>query len=82
LLAKALRGIEKSVAPFGHHTFLTFAEEIITNAQKKKLRKLINCKFTKHKSYNLPLSRFKTMEVFIQKRVQKLLAIPTNSKNL
>jgi hypothetical protein len=57
--------------------FVTFAEEVITKYQKKKLKKLINFKFTKHKSYNLPSSRLKIMEVFIQKRVQELLAIPT-----
>ena len=53
--------------------FLTFAKEIITKDQKKKLQKLINFKFKKHKSYNLPASRLKIIETFIQKRVQELL---------
>ncbi|MDM8556617.1 hypothetical protein QUF75_17970 [Desulfococcaceae bacterium HSG7] len=57
--------------------FLTFAKEIITKEHKKKLQKLINFKFTKHKSYNLPTSRLKVIEVFIQKRIQELLAIPS-----
>ena len=57
--------------------FLTFAKEIITEDQKKKLQKLIKFKFTKHKSYNLPSSRLKVIEVFIQKRTQELLAIPS-----
>ncbi|CAN2039120.1 Protein kinase [Candidatus Magnetomoraceae bacterium gMMP-15] len=55
--------------------FLTFAKEIITKEQKKKLKKLINFKFKKHKSYNLPASRLKIIEIFIQKRVQELLLI-------
>ena len=61
--------------------FLTFAEEVITKEQKKRLQKLINFKFRKHKSYNLPSSRLKVMEVFIQKRIQELLAIPAITKS-
>lgn len=57
--------------------FITFAKEIITREQKKKLQKLINFRFTKHKSYNLPSSRLKVIEVFIQKRIQELLAVPS-----
>ncbi len=57
--------------------FLSFVKEIITKEQKQKLQKLINFKFTKHKSYNLPSSRLKVIEVYIQKRIQELLAIPT-----
>jgi len=59
--------------------FLTFAKEIITKDQKKKLQKLINFNFNKHKSYNLPASRLKIIETFIQKRVQELLLIPSVS---
>ncbi|QTA85054.1 hypothetical protein [Desulfonema magnum] len=61
--------------------FLTFAKEIITKEQKKKLQKLINFKFTKHKSYNLPSSRLKVIEIFIQKRIQELLAITSIPMN-
>ncbi len=57
--------------------FITFAKEVITKDQKKKLQKLINFKFKKHKSYNLPASRLKIIEIFIQKRVQELLLIPS-----
>ncbi len=55
--------------------FLTFAEEIMTKEQKEKLQKLINFKFKKHKSYNLPASRLNIIEKFIQKRVQELLSV-------
>ena len=58
--------------------FLTFAKEIITRAQKKKLQKLINFEFRKHTSYNLPGTRLKIMEEFVQKRVRKLLAMPVS----
>lgn len=58
------------------HDFLTFSKEIMTKRQKYKLQKLINFKFQKHKSYNLPALRLKSIEGFIQKRVQELLSIP------
>jgi len=55
--------------------FITFAKEVITKEQKKKLRLLINFKFKKHSRYNLPPKRLKIIEEFIQKRVQELLVI-------
>jgi hypothetical protein len=55
--------------------FMTFAKEVITKEQKKKLRNLINFKFKKHSRYNLPPIRLKIIEEFIQKRVQELLVI-------
>ena len=55
--------------------FLNFAKEIITEKQKKKLLKLINFKFKKHSTYNLPPQRLKIIEEFIQKRVQDLLQL-------
>ena len=55
--------------------FVAFSKEIITKRQKKRLQKLINFRFKRHKSYNLPASRLKTIEKFIQKRVKELLSI-------
>ncbi len=55
--------------------FITFAKEVISKEQKKKLRLLINFKFKKHSRYNLPAKRLKIIEEFIQKRVQELLVI-------
>ena len=55
--------------------FLTFAKEIITKKQNRKLKKLINFKFKKHPKYNLPTDCLETLEKFIQKRVKELLAI-------
>lgn len=55
--------------------FLIFAKEIITEKQKKKLLKLINFKFRKHSTYNLPPQRLIIIEEFIQKRVQDLLKL-------
>jgi len=55
--------------------FITFAKEVITKEQKKKLRKLITFKFKKHSRYNLPPARLKIIEEFIQRRVQELLMI-------
>jgi hypothetical protein len=55
--------------------FLTFAQEIITKEQKQKLRKLINFTFKRHSRYNLPASRLKKIEAFIQKRVHDLVEL-------
>ena len=55
--------------------FITFATSIITNREKKKIRKLINFKFTKHSSYNLSAKRLKIIEGFIQRRINLLLKI-------
>ncbi len=55
--------------------FMTFAKEVVTQKQKKKLRNLINFKFKKHSRYNLPANRLKLIEELIQKRVQALLVI-------
>ena len=55
--------------------FMTFAKEVITKEQKKKLQRLITFKFKKHSRYNLPANRLKIIEEFIQRRVQKLLVI-------
>lgn len=55
--------------------FLAFANEVITRAQKHKLRKLINFSFAKHARYNLPDYRLNIIEAFIQRRVHDLLAL-------
>ncbi|XOF34442.1 MAG: hypothetical protein ACL93V_03865 [Candidatus Electrothrix sp. YB6] len=57
--------------------FVTFAQQVITAAQKKKLRKLINFRFRRHPRYNLPAHRLKIIEDFIQKRVHELLRLQT-----
>ncbi len=55
--------------------FLTFAHEVITKEQKKKLRRLINFTFERHSRYNLPAHRLTMIEEFIQTRVHELLAM-------
>lgn len=55
--------------------FMTFAASIITSREKKKIRKLINFKFEKHPTYNLPAKRLRVIEGFVERRVQALLAI-------
>ena len=52
--------------------FITFAKEIISDAQKKKLQNLLNFKFKKHSRYNLPACRLKIIEGFIQERAHEL----------
>jgi len=55
--------------------FMTFAKEIITKKQNRKMKNLINFKFKRHLKYNLPTDRLEIIEKFIQKRVKELLLI-------
>ena len=55
--------------------FLYFSKEIITERQKSKLQKLVNFRFRRHPSYNLPAFRLTPIEQFIHKRVQALLSL-------
>ena len=43
--------------------------------QKEQLRRLINFKFSRHPSYNLPSKRLQIMERFVQDRVSELLGV-------
>ena len=54
--------------------FLIFAKEIISWKQREKLQNLLNFKFKKHSRYNLPVSRLRIIEDFIQKRAHDLLS--------
>lgn len=56
--------------------FENIVREFITQRQKEKLRKMIGFKFAKHKNYNLPAKRLRTIEAYLQERIQELLAIP------
>ncbi len=47
----------------------------ISERQRVMLRKMINFKFTLHPRYNLPKSRLKGIEKFLQKRVNELLEL-------
>ncbi len=51
----------------------TLVKEFLSDRQREQLRKLINFKFKKHPKYNLPACRLKTIEAFIQMRVQEIL---------
>lgn len=47
----------------------------ISERQRVMLRKMINFKFTLHPRYNLPKSKLKGIEKFLQKRVNELLEL-------
>lgn len=47
----------------------------ISERRRVMLRKMINFKFTLHPRYNLPKSRLKAIEKFLQKRVNELLEL-------
>ena len=53
--------------------FDEIAKEFITSRQKGQLRHLQAFKFTRHNRYNLPATRLKALEQFVQKRIQMLL---------
>ena len=55
--------------------FDEIAKEFITSRQKGQLRHLQAFKFTRHSRYNLPATRLKALEQFIQKRAGVLLDI-------
>ena len=56
-------------------SFDEIAGEFITSRQKEKLRRLHGFRFTRHNRYNLPASRLKALEKFIQQRSGWLLGI-------
>lgn len=56
--------------------FIAFVKEVITEKQKKKVRRLINFKFEPHYRYKLVNKRrLKKIEAFIQHRVQEILSL-------
>lgn len=50
-------------------------KSFISERQIAQLRKMINFKFKKHSRYNLPKERLRTIEEFLQRRVQSFLNI-------
>lgn len=68
-------GYAKTRQPaFKNVTFEEIVKEFISDRQREKLRKMINFKFAKHPKYNLPSSRLKAIEDFLQLRVKELLS--------
>ena len=65
--------------PYGV-SYESICAEVMGTNQKHQLRKLIDFKFTRHPSINLPEERLVAIEKHIQSRVRKLLALPTASK--
>lgn len=52
---------------------LYLLNQIITSLTKSKVRKLINFKFERHQTYNLPEWRLKALEKFVALRVSNIL---------
>lgn len=65
--------------PYGV-SYESICAEVMGTKQKNQLRKLIEFKFIRHPSINLPEERLIAIEKHIQSRVRKLLALPTSSK--
>lgn len=65
--------------PYGV-SYESICAEVMGTKQKNQLRKLIDFKFTRHTSINLPEERLTAIEKHLQKRVRNLLALPTSCK--
>ena len=65
--------------PYGV-SYESICAEVMGIKQKNQLRKLIDFKFTRHPSINLPEERLTAIEKHLQKRVRNLLALPTSCK--
>ena len=65
--------------PYGV-SYESICAEVMGTKQKNQLRKLIDFKFTRHPSINLPEERLTAIEKYLQKRVRSLLALPTSCK--
>lgn len=55
--------------------FENIAREFIGPRQRKKLRQMIGFRFTRDANYNLPAARLKAIEGYLDRRVNKLLAL-------
>lgn len=63
----------KTRIPAAYDNFVDFVKPLMNEYQRKQLRKIIGFKFKKHPRYNLPDSRLKKIEIFIQTRIKELL---------
>ncbi len=54
----------------------TICREVMGPVQRNQLHRLINFRFTRHPSLNLPEERLIAIENHLQKRVRELLALP------
>lgn len=52
-------------------------EEVMGSKQKEQLRRMIGFRFERHPSLDLPESHLQAIEKHLERRVRKLLAIPT-----
>ena len=69
----ALQMYIDTLVPSVYDGFIETAKNMMTGAQKEKLRRLVDFKLKKHRRYNLPAQRLRMIEEQIQKRVRELL---------
>lgn len=58
-------------------SYESICAEVMGEKQKNQLRKLIDFKFARHPSINLPEERLTAIEKHLQVRIRKLLALPS-----
>lgn len=61
--------------------FDDMAKYVMGPIQKEQLKKMIGFKFPRHPVYNLPEKRLKTIEGYLQDRLQELLRMPNHDRN-
>lgn len=71
--SETLQQYAHTLAPCVYEDFIDMARMHMTSRSHEQLRHLLNFKFKRHSSYNLPKEWLALMEEQIQKRVQLLL---------
>lgn len=66
--------------PYGV-TYEEMCREVMGVKQKEQLRRVLDFKFTRHPSINLPEEHLKALEKVIDSRVRELLSVPVKLKN-
>lgn len=69
----ALQEYADTLLPCVYDDFIGTAKKVLTEENRKGLRKLLDFKFKRHPRYNLPKERLVLIEKQIQKRAQELL---------
>jgi len=62
----------KTRTPVFGSSFDELAAAFMTDHQRKNLRKLIDFRFTRDRSYKLPAWRMKKLEIFLQQRIRMM----------
>lgn len=71
---KHLEEYIRTIQPSVYDDFMGTAAQVLTDAHRRKLHRLLEFRFKRHARYNLPPSRLNMIEKQIRKRAKELLA--------